>query len=365
MLACLIGMTPHCSAGDDPEDIRILVRAISVAPAATEDPEVRKAAQHLFGRADVLELAHEVLLEEQLLRRLRAAMTGDSGRGSGPYTSERPRALPTLSLVSRAADSRGSRSWRRVGLAAAAAILVGVALNWNATSRLLETIRADGAVESRTVATRAAELDTVNLPDGSRAVLAPNSNLRYSMSALAGPRELRLEGEALFDVKHDDDRPFHVRTRRAVVEDLGTTFVVREYAEDSRARVAVRSGAASLHASDGLSATPINLRPGDGAYVDSSGNIARFTGDPASFGAWTAGYLTFDGAPLPEVLSQLEAWFDVEFRMTDSMLKKQHFTGGLSSTSLPKALAILGPIVHARFAQEGRVVAVTARPGGR
>jgi ferric-dicitrate binding protein FerR (iron transport regulator) len=109
----------------------------------------------------------------------------------------------------------------------------------------------------------------------------------------------------------------------------------------------------------------MDLRPGDGAYVDSSGAIARFTGDPESFGAWTAGYLTFDGASLTEVLSQLATWYDVEFRMTDSTLAKQRFTGGLNSTSLSKALEILGPIVHARFAQDGRVVAVTARPEGR
>jgi hypothetical protein len=51
--------------------------------------------------------------------------------------------------------------------------------------------------------------------------------------------------------------------------------------------------------------------------------------------------------------------------MTDSTLAKQYFTGGLNSTSLSKALDVLGPIVHARFAQEGRVVAVTARPEGR
>lgn len=365
MLVCSIGMTPNRSAGDDPEAFQILVRAISVDPAGIEGSEARKAAQKLFGRADALELAREALLEEQLLGKLRAEMAEDSGQGSGPHSDERPRNLSTLSLVSRTAGSRSGRSWRKVGLAAAAAIIVGVALNWNATSTLLRMIRGDGVVQSGMVATHAADLDTLDLPDGSRAILAPNSTLRYSMAALAGPREIRLEGEALFDVIHDDERPFSVRTRHAVVEDLGTSFVVREYAADSRARVTVRSGAAALHTGDSSSAAVIDLRPGDGAYIDSTGTIARFSGDPESYGSWTAGYLTFDGASLPEVLSQLETWFGVEFRIADSTLTKQHFTGGLSATSLPKALEILGPIVHARFAQEGRVVKVTARPERR
>ena len=150
-----------------------------------------------------------------------------------------------------------------------------------------------------------------------------------------------------------------------MVEDLGTVFVVREYTGDSRARVAVRSGAAALHTRDGGSATSVELRSGDGAYIDSSGAIARFTGDPESYGSWASGRFEFDAAPLPEVLAELTSWYGVEFTMSDSMLKRQYFTGGFSSASFSRALAILGPVVHARFEQKGRVVVVTPRPDGR
>ena len=356
---------PMGGRNGDGEDLQALLNVISADPARLEDPDSRRAAERFFGDADTLELLREVTHEERLLSKLLAGIIRDPGSGGDPRHSERSGALSIPSLASNEGSSRATSSWRRVGLRAAAVLALGVALNWNATSRLLRAICADGVVGSRTVVTRAAELDTVNLPDGSRAILAPNSSLRYAMAPLTGPRKLRLEGEAFFDVKHDDERPFRVQTRHAVIEDLGTTFVVREYADDSRARVAVRSGAATLRPSDGSSASPIDLRPGDGAYIDSSGAIARFTGDPASYGAWTTGRLTFDAAPLPDVLSRLASWYGVEFRMTDMTLTKQYFTGGLNSTSLSKALAILGPVVHARFEQEGRVVVVTARPEGR
>ena len=364
-LARLLGMTPNGMPGDDAAALRTLLRAITVDSTGPEGSEVRKAAQRLFGRADALELVREVLVEEQLLRRLHAEIADGSGKGSGPYHNERPKMLPIPSLVSGAAGSGSRRPWRTLGLAAAAVLVAGVGLNWDATSRLLRVIRADGAVESRTFATRAAELDTVNLPDGSRAILAPNSSLRYAIAPLAGPRELRLEGEAFFVVKHDGERPFRVRTRHALVEDLGTSFVVREYAGDRRARVAVRSGAATLRASNGLSASPIDMRPGDGAYIDSSGAIARFTGDPENYGSWASGRFTFDAAPLPEVLSQLARWYGVEFRMSDSTLNRQYFTGDFSSASLPKALEVVGRVVQARFQREGRMVVVTPRSKAR
>ena len=357
-------MTPTGPIDRD-DQLRELLRLIGSDSARLDDPDVRRAIEQFYGRPDALDLLRDVAREERLVRLLQLRTGIGSGRASDLHSDPEPRALSIAAIDSRSHPSRRADRWRIAGFAVAAALLIGFALNQNAASALLRAFRDGETVRSRTVTTRVAQLDTVNLPDGSRAILAPNSVLEFAVSPRTGPREIRLDGEALFDVKHDDDRPFRVRTRRAVVEDLGTSFVVREYAEDSRTRVAVRSGAAALRASDDSSAAAIDLRPGDGAYIDSSGAISRFTGDPESFGAWTAGYLTFDGAPLPEVLSQLAAWYDVEFRTTDSALAKQYFTGGLSSTSLSKALEILGPIVHARFAQEGRVVEVTARPAGR
>lgn len=353
-------------ARDGEEDeLEALLRAISANHARLEESDVRRAAQRFFGRPDTLELLREVAREEQLLRRLRVEITSGSEQGSGPRRCEPPGVLPNSSLINGAYNSRARPSWWRVGLAAAAALTIGIGLNWSAASRLLRTIGADGGAEYRTAETRTAELDTVNLPDGSRAILAPNSTLRYAIAPLTGHRELQLDGEAYFDVKHNDERLFRVQTHHAVVEDLGTIFIVSEYAADGRARVAVRSGAAALRALNGAATPPMRMREGDGAYVDSSGAIVRFRGDPESYGSWTTGRLAFDAAPLSEVLSRLASWYDVEFQLTDSTLSRQYFTGAFDAVSLPQALEILGPIVHARFEQQGRVVVVAPRSGSR
>lgn len=357
-------MTPTDPMDRD-EALAELLRLAGEGRARLEDPEVRRRIEQLYGRPDALDLLREVAREERLVRLLRLRTGIGSGGASVSHRDAETRARPVVSIGARSQASARADRWKIAGFAAAAALLLGFALNSSAASALFRNFRNGGSVEPRTVATRAAQLDTVNLPDGSRAVLAPNSTIRYSIAALAGPRDVQLEGEALFDVKHDIERPFRVRTRRIVIEDLGTTFVVREYASDARARVAVRSGAASLRTSDDEKSMPIDMRPGDGAYIDSVGTIARFTGDPESFGSWTEGYIEFEAAPLSEVLAELETWYDVEFRMSDASLASQRFTGGLQSTSLSKALETLGPIVHARFAQEGREVTVTARPAGR
>jgi ferric-dicitrate binding protein FerR (iron transport regulator) len=359
-----MSMTPT-GAMDDDEEIDALLRAIISDRSRLQDEDVRHAIQRLYGRLDTLELLREAAREEQLLRLLHVRTGIDSERSRDALHPREPRVVSISSPDFPARDGARGARWRTIGLAAAAVLVIGLALNWSIASRLLRSLRAGASAAPRTVTTMVAELDTVELPDGSRAILAPNSSLRYTISPRSGPRELQLEGEAYFDVLHDAERPFRVRTRHAVVEDLGTVFVVREYAGDPRTRVAVRSGAAALHARDDSGASPIELRPGDGAYVDSSGAIARFTGDPERYGSWTSGRFEFDAAPLPEVLSELGSWYGVEFRMDDSTLERQYFTGSLEAASLTKLLDILGPVVHARFERVDAVVVVTSRPDKR
>lgn len=358
-------MTINRNSEGDSKSARRALRTLIADAIQPDDPEAREAAQHLLGRADALELIREVVVEERLLRGLRAETSAKSEKGREPEKSAPPRRLPALSPVTGTSSSRAGRPWRMMAIAAAALLAVGLGLNRGAPRALLRAIGVGGAPEYRVAATSAAQLDTVELPDGSRAILAPNSVMRYAIASRKGARDVKLVGEAYFDVHHDEARPFRVETRHAVVTDLGTTFVVREYAADRHARVAVRSGAASLQAHNDGPMPAITMHSGDGAYVDARGAIARFSADPETYWSWTGGKLAFDATALPEVLAQLGRWYDVQFRLNDSTLSMQYFTGEFRSIPLSDLLAVLGPVVHARFERQGRVVVVTARPAGR
>jgi transmembrane sensor len=230
--------------------------------------------------------------------------------------------------------------------------------------RLMRT-EAGARPDPVSVATLPGERTKVVLPDGSIATLAPSSRLSYRISRERGPREVALEGEAYFDVRHDESRPFSVRTTNALIQDLGTEFVVRAYPAGSRTRVAVRSGAVAVRAKSAEREPATGLRAGQAAEVDSGGAVVALAVDTKSYWSWVDGRLVFDAAPLPEVLERLSHWYGVEFRITDSTLARQYFTGAFDAVSLPQALDILGPVVHARFEQQARLVVVTPRPGGR
>ncbi len=105
--------------------------------------------------------------------------------------------------------------------------------------RLLTTIACAGAVlvTGLSVVGRSAtdteyetahgERRTIPLPDGSLVQMNSATHLRVRFGEQKRSIDL-LAGEALFDVAHDVDRPFEVRSRDAVVRAIGTQFDVRQ-----------------------------------------------------------------------------------------------------------------------------------------
>lgn len=89
------------------------------------------------------------------------------------------------------------------------------------------------------------------LPDGSKVILHPSSEISLPMDFGVLIRELRLTGEAFFDVKSDPDKPFVVYCNEVTTRVLGTRFNIRAYAGDEEITVAVRTGRVSVYTSKG------------------------------------------------------------------------------------------------------------------
>ncbi len=62
------------------------------------------------------------------------------------------------------------------------------------------------------------------LPDGTTIYLAQNSTITYAKRFVGKSRNVKLEGEAFFDVAKNPDKPFIIETKVAFVKVLGTSF---------------------------------------------------------------------------------------------------------------------------------------------
>ena len=249
----------------------------------------------------------------------------EGGVGRAPKAS--PDVIPFAPRPS--VELRQLRSrWRVAGLRAAAAVVLvaGVSMVWRASRPSQPTAPAGPTASlARAYHTSAGQIDTVKLADGSTVVLGPASRLALDGAFGDKAREIGLEGQAYFDVVHDDSRPFVVRTTAAVLRDIGTTFSVRSDSVGGT-RVAVTSGAVDVVATRGAGAEPTVLHAGDRAEV--SGESMRVERGAVTEGelSWTRGVLEFHDAPLTAVSRELRRWYGVELVVTDSTIASRRLT---------------------------------------
>lgn len=153
------------------------------------------------------------------------------------------------------------------------------------------------------IATASGQFETLDLPDGTRIDLFPQTNLHVDLSS--PERRVRLAaGEAYFDVAHDPSRPFIVETPAGAVRVTGTAFSV-EASPEGMLNVLVAQGSVQVHPGEG-SVAPLALKAGQ-RLAAAVNNLHLDTLSPEAVDAalaWREGQVVFDATPLAEALAR-------------------------------------------------------------
>lgn len=169
--------------------------------------------------------------------------------------------------------------------------------------------------ESEVFVTKRGERSIIELVDGTRVHLNAGSQLTLLAGFGHDRREVELEGEAYFDVAHDKDSPFLVRTPEGAIQVVGTAFNVNAYPNEREAQVAVAVGVVALHLRNSeleADADTVVLRPRQaGVITEQRLHALRRNIDLAPHVAWKEGQLVFEDAPFPVVVRRLERWYDL------------------------------------------------------
>ncbi|MEK7918871.1 FecR domain-containing protein [Burkholderia contaminans] len=199
----------------------------------------------------------------------------------------------------------------------------------------------------------------VALDDGSHVRLNTATSIQF-VNRLRSREVTMLEGEALYAVKHDSLRPFHVIAGATDIRDVGTRFSVRVRPAD--VDVAVLEGRVEL-----------SLRSG-GPVVDLDANeAARATGtqivevsDSQEFDAmvsWKDRRLQFDGTPLSGVVHELQRYRVARIVLADNVAARFRVTGGFSISDpdvLLRSLPMVAPVT-VKFQPDGTAVIASRR----
>lgn len=171
------------------------------------------------------------------------------------------------------------------------------------------------------VSTPAATTTLVTLSDGTRVMLNANSTLEYPASFDdAEVREVRLKGEAHFEVTKNPHRPFVVKAGEMQTQVLGTIFDVKAYRKDAP-KVTLMEGKVKVSNAD----TEVEMRPGQTATLQVDKIVVSKASPSAS--DWLEGDFDMDQVTLAEAMSDIGAWYNktVVFQSQANMDKLIHF----------------------------------------
>lgn len=171
------------------------------------------------------------------------------------------------------------------------------------------------------VSTPAATTTLVTLSDGTKVMLNANSTLEYPASFDdAEVREVRLKGEAHFEVTKNPHRPFVVKAGEMQTQVLGTIFDVKAYRKNAP-KVTLMQGKVKVSNAD----TEVEMRPGQTATLQADKIVVSKASPSAS--DWLEGDFDMDQVTLAEAMSDIGAWYNktVVFQSQANMDKLIHF----------------------------------------
>lgn len=232
----------------------------------------------------------------------------------------------------------------------AAAILLPVCIAFF-TYYLIDSSRTAGAPFM--VKADKGDKATIELPDGTNVVLNSASQLSYLNNFGEKVRRVQLNGEAYFNVTHDEKRAFIVQVGELEVKVLGTSFNVSAYEDDKDVTVVLLKGKVGVYAQG---ASHI-MKPGDKIeYNKSTHKITATQVHPDDYIEWTKGNIYFEKESLENIMKTLSRIYDVEIRFDSNKLPNEYFTGTIPGGGIQNALNILMLTSPFYYEMDGSVI---------
>lgn len=196
---------------------------------------------------------------------------------------------------------------------------------------------------------------TTRLPDKSVVTLNAGSRIAFPEVFADSIREIRLSGEAFFQVERDPDRPFVVKINGNHVKVLGTSFNVRAYPEEHQVEVAVASG---LVAYSTISGNQVILEADEMAIHDSQGLITGHVNKMEAFG-WKDKILYFNKSSFNQVKAELQKWYGIEIISDGDFSVHGTFSEQFNNPSLKEVLNGLSFLYRFKYEIDGDQVTLT------
>jgi len=252
--------------------------------------------------------------------------------------SQELRAESSIQLVKPA--TRRSYTWLRYAASVAVMAVIGALTLWLLQPAGQEPFMAQ---------TGAHEQQTITLPDGTQVTLNSLTTLACAVDFGKNDRQLTFDGEAVFHVAKDADKPFIIHVGDYSVTVLGTTFNLSAYTTDNAYTLTLMEGSVRIACQE----ESVILQPHEQARFDKAdGTLSVEQVRAESAEAWLSGRLEFEHIALEDLVHKLERNYDVRIRFADEAAKHEQVYISVSTDDrfedVCSALEALLPVVISR-----------------
>jgi transmembrane sensor len=198
------------------------------------------------------------------------------------------------------------------------------------------------------IAESGSTITAVELTDGSRVTLRPNSRI-YELSLTETDHSYSLSGEALIEVEPVSGRTFSVQAGPGRVRVTGTRFNLSDW--DQKSSVYLLDGEIIFESVE--SEESVQLSAGNAAVINEENRLLEpFTFEADEITGWIQNRLTFRDREAVSIFTELEFHFNIHIDAPDQ-IRSESLGGSIPLSNAEQALEDLGTVLGGRFEQTG------------
>jgi ferric-dicitrate binding protein FerR (iron transport regulator) len=175
------------------------------------------------------------------------------------------------------------------------------------------------------------EIKKVMLPDGTLVFINSDSKLSYDNLFSQKTREVYLEGEAFFDVKHNPEKPFIVKTVENRIRVLGTAFNIYAYPNEDIYRASLERGKILISHKDENKEYELKVNQSYLLLRGSNQSKIFETKSIETYSSWKNGNIDFKNQSFTNILRVLERTHNIVFILQNHNLGNCKYTGNFNT----------------------------------
>jgi len=190
------------------------------------------------------------------------------------------------------------------------------------------------------------------LPDGSTGFLNSGSRLKYPV-VFNQQRTVELIGEGFFDVVHNKEIPFHVKTRNLDIKVVGTIFNVIANEDEGTEEIVLQSGEVDISSKCGkqlavlFSNEQLTLDSKKQTFTKKQVIASQYT-------KWKEGRLVFRNENMQQVAIRLSRWYNANVIVEDSLLNDYTYHATFIDEPLDEVLKLISITTPITYKEERR-----------